>query len=239
MLTRIAISLAGSVTDAFPDLEACFLLIPNAGYSDRAAAERAAKVVVDRARAAHGSADELRGSGADSCYRAFYRAMGLKAAQVSNPAKQAARVLENGTYRTIFRAIDIAMEIEYATLVSFQLYDAMATVGPLTFTLANGTEPIVTSRGEPRTCKAGELVLADEGGVMHSCYYGNHRDRMLSASTPWALVRIMGVPGLTAGRFDEACDEAKERLGAVAVARLDAAQPTGTIALTTGEEARR
>jgi DNA/RNA-binding domain of Phe-tRNA-synthetase-like protein len=207
-------TLSRDVEDRYPEFGAAFLAVAAKPYSHQHEADEAADALVTRVLRAHPSPEGLRGSPADECYRDFYRSMGLKAAQVSTPVKQAMRVLKTG-YRSISRIVDVAMEIEYATLVSFQVYDA-DVVGPnLTYTLACGTESIATTRGEMKTCKPGELILAAGDRVVHSVYYGNDPKYMATTQTTIALVRVMKVPGMDEAIFRSAVEEASSRLGAV------------------------
>src|SRR6185369_13248880 len=152
-----------------PGLRLGLVVTPVEGYEHADDARAAERDLLDRLKTAFADEAELRARPEDEAYRAFYRAMGLKAAQVSTPVKQAARVLRSGEYRSRGPAIDVAMSIEYATLVSFQLYDADALPDELAFRLARGDEPITTTRGEAKVCKPGELLLTGGGAVVHSC----------------------------------------------------------------------
>lgn len=137
-------------------------------------------------------------------YDNFYRSMGLKVRKVSTPVKQAARVLATKSYRPLSSIIDLCMDVEYSTLVSFQAYDASKIASSILYTIAEGNEPIITLQGENKICKIGELVLRDEQGVIHSSYYGNAQRCALDSSSKTALVRLLGIPGIKKVDLDAA-----------------------------------
>ena len=207
-------TLSEDINLRYPEFRVAFLAVPAEPYADEREADRAAEALVARVRDAHASTDELRGSAVDHAYRYFYRSMSLKAGQVSTPVKQRISVLNNG-YRSVLRIVDVAMEIEYTRLVSFQVYDAAAVGSEVAYALATGSEAITTTRGERKSCKPRELILTAGGEVVHSVYYGNDARYMASAATEIALVRVMNVPGLDAEVFRAAVDEASTRLGAL------------------------
>ncbi len=231
------IVLDDAVLEQHPGLRLALLAVPSGGYSDPSEAGRAEQQVVAELLAAFASEDELRSSREDGLYRDFYRSMGLKAAQVSTPVKQALRVLRNSEYRARGPVVDIAMAIEYSTLVSFQVYSASRLGGHLAFTLARGEEPITTMRGEEKTCKPGELLLlAGAGEVAHSCYYGNDPAFLLTEQDALAIVRVMGVPGLGEGVFERAVEEAERRMSPIDVTTLDESTRHGGLSLTSGQD---
>jgi len=218
-IATVTLKIDAEVHRQLPGTEAQLLLIANETHPDPAHAELQAARLLERARAAHPDPDALAGGQTDTAYRHFYRAMGLKAAQVSTPVKQARRVLERGAYRPISKTVDVAMEIEYATLVSFQAYDAAAAGGELEYRLAEGGEPITTMGGDYKCCKRGELILLGAGGVLHSSYYGNASRARLTDDAEHALLRILRIPGLDGERFRAAVEEAGARLRVLAAAR--------------------
>lgn len=215
------VSMSPEASGRWPHLAIVLMAVPSSRYVDESEAQAAADALVEGTTHAHTDADTLRGTHADEPYRAFYRSMGLKAAQVSNPVKQTSRVLANGTYRPISPVVDACMAIEYRTLVSFQAYGA-AQLRDLSFAVATGEETIITSRQETKTCKPGELVLRSGGDTVHSCYYGNGRAFALGHDDDLAVVRIMRVPGFPADTFDAAVNEARSRLTPVAEVWLGA-----------------
>lgn len=232
------VALDDAVLAQHPGLRVALLAVPARRYPDRSEAGKAEQQVVAELLAAFASEDELRSSPADGLYRDFYRSMGLKAAQVSTPVKQALRVLRNGEYRARGPVVDNAMAIEYSTLVSFQVYSASRLGERLTFALARGDEPITTMRGEAKTCKPGELLLlgGDGGEVAHSCYYGNDPAFLLSERDELAIVRVMGVPGFDDGAFARAVEEAERRMSPVDAITLDESARRGGLSLTSKQE---
>ncbi len=225
-----------AVLERHPGTRFAFLAVPAAPYADPAEATRAEASVLSELRGAFAGEDELRASPEDALYRQFYRGMGLKAAQVSTPVKQALRVLRNGSYSSRGPVVDTAMAIEYSTLVSFQVYAATRLTGPLTFSLAGGEEPIETVRGERKSCKPGELLLLSGDAVVHSCYYGNDPAFFLGEEDEIAVVRVMGVPGLAAGLFERAFEEAARRLSPIDTAVLERTAPSGRLSLGQSRE---
>lgn len=216
---KLSLAIDAAVHRQLPGTEVQLLLVANENYTDAAQAERQVERLLARVRAAHPDPDSLAGADTDQAYRRFYREMGLKAAQVSTPVKQVRRVLERGTYRSISRTIDIAMEIEYATLVSFQLYDAGAIGSQLEYRLAIGEEPMTTMSGEQKLCKPGELILQHDRQVVHSSYYGNENRFRLGPDADHAILRILRVPGVAPEPFECAVDEARTRMHVLAGAR--------------------
>jgi DNA/RNA-binding domain of Phe-tRNA-synthetase-like protein len=231
------IVLDDAVLTQYPGLRLTLLAVPASTYSDPSEADEAGQLVVAELLAAFATEDELRSSPVDETYRVFYRSMGLKAAQVSTPPKQALRVLRKAEYRPRGPVVDAAMAIEYSTLVSFQVYSA-SQLGPrLVFSLASGEEPITTMRGEGKSCKAGELLLlGDAGAVAHSCYYGNDPAFLLTERDELAIVRVMGVPGLDDGAFVRAVEEAERRMSPIDVTTLDESNRRGGLSLTSNQE---
>jgi DNA/RNA-binding domain of Phe-tRNA-synthetase-like protein len=222
---EIKVTLSPEVPEQFPGFSVEFMLAPTGRYETPAEGEeqiqRLVRAVTDR----HASSASLESHPLEDAYREFYRGMGLKAAQVSNPVKQTRRALERG-YRSISRPVDIAMEIEYVTLVSFQLYDAGQLPPEIYYRLATGTEPIITSREEQKTCKRGELILTSRHDVVHSSYYGTAKTMMLTGKAEVALIRILQVPGMPDEIFDEACEQARSRIAWLAAARASADRPS-------------
>jgi DNA/RNA-binding domain of Phe-tRNA-synthetase-like protein len=232
------IVLDDAVLAQHPGLRLALLAVPAGRYSDPSETARAEQQVLAELLAAFADEDELRAGPADELYRSFYRSMGLKAAQVSTPVKQALRVLRNCEYRARGPVVDTAMAIEYSTLVSFQVYSAARLGGRLAFRLAGGEEPITTMRGEAKTCKPGELLLLGGAGgeVAHSCYYGNDPAFLLTEQDELAIVRVMGVPGLEDDVLARAVEEAERRMSPVDAITLDAATTRGRLSLTSKQE---
>lgn len=222
------VGLSPEVLEAIPDIAVEFILAKVAPYENGAQASAGASRVGEAVRERHGSVTNLASHPLEDCYREFYRSMGLKAAQVTNPVKQARRALEHG-YRSVSRPVDTAMEIEYATLVSFQLYDASPLPDELMYRIARGDEPITTSRGDSKVCKRGELILAGAGRVVHSSYYGNEREFMLAANSACVLVRILRVPGIPDEPFAQAATAAKQQFDWRAACRVQAGSPKGAL----------
>jgi DNA/RNA-binding domain of Phe-tRNA-synthetase-like protein len=222
-----------AVLEQHPGLRLTLLAAPAHQFTDSGEVAAAEQEVVAELLAAFPSEDDLRSGPEDELYRSFYRAMGLKAAQVSTPVKQALRVQRNGEYRSRSFVVDTAMAIEYSTLVSFQVYSGSRIGKHLSFILAHGDEPITTMRGESKTCKLGELLLVgSDGRVAHSCYYGNDPAFLLSEQDELAIVRVMGVPGLDDSAFQRAVQEAVHRMSPVDVITLDESTPRSELSLT-------
>jgi DNA/RNA-binding domain of Phe-tRNA-synthetase-like protein len=209
--------------DLFPGAALGFLTVPSAPYpvgGDSGTSER----VIGRLRDSHGSAEAVRGHLLWEEYRAFYTAMNVKASAVSTPLKQAARFLKAGAYRPIHPVVDVCMEIEYALLCSFQVYDLARIGAAVRYAPAVGGESLVDAP-EGAVARAGECVLSDELGLIHSPSLGNDHARLVGEDSTEALVRILRIPGMDRSVFDRTVDEAARRLDAREVVVLDAAHP--------------
>lgn len=182
------------VVARFPEMSAGFFLVDLSKIAHITPLERESSLMRDL-KAAFTSEEALGNHYLSRLYDEFYRSMGLKVRKVSTPVKQAARVLAAKSYRPVSPIIDLCMGVEYSTLVSFQAYDASKIVGSVSYAIAEGHEPLTTFQGEDKICKAGELVLEDEQGVIHSSYYGNARRCALDSYSQTALVRLLGIPG--------------------------------------------
>jgi len=137
-------------------------------------------------------------------YSQFYRAMGLKPKTVSTPVQQTLRVFDTNKYKSYYKIIDIAMKIEYMTLVSFQVYDLEKIQGDMVYRFASSQDTITTFSGEEKLCKNKELVLSDDISILHSVYYGNNKYKSIDSNTKINLVRMMCVPGFPSNEFEHA-----------------------------------
>lgn len=201
-----------SVRTHYPDLHFAMGLVADlsfgGGGSEAAAAS--ARTILAAVNQTYASVDDILNSEYVSCYAAFYKSLGLKASAVSTPCKQAARVKKTQTYKPIFPILDLCMRIEYTTLISFQLYDPDKIRGVLVYRFAMGEEQMIDFHGESKICRKGDLLLMDDTGVVHSCAYGNHRDKGLQAESRRALVRIMKVPAVPADLLLQAQNQLAE-----------------------------
>ena len=207
----------------FPEMSASFLLVDLSKIAHITPLEREASLMRDL-KAAFESEEALENHYLSGLYDNFYRSMGLKVRKVSTPAKQVARVLATKSYRPVSPIIDLCMDVEYSTLVSFQAYDASKIVDSISYAIAEGNESIITFRGEDKICKVGELVLKDEQGVIHSSYYGNARRCALDSSSKTALVRLLGIPGIKKMDLDAAERRFSANTQPIASCRVSASQ---------------
>ncbi|MGE4352253.1 MAG: phenylalanine--tRNA ligase beta subunit-related protein [Bdellovibrionales bacterium] len=191
------------VRQKFPDLHFAFALARSCPH-DEISRDFWANRVMASLKESYTSPDEITSGEEAALYKNFYKELPVKFGKVSTPCKQAARILNKGTYHPLFPILDACMLVEYTTLISFQLYDADKISGNLHYALAKGGEKILTFHEEEKECRAGDLLLQDGSGVVHSCAYGNHKEKMLSEKSKTALIRLMKIPHLSNAVFIEA-----------------------------------
>lgn len=209
--------------ESFPDLAVGFLVTPASPYAVDEAAGTSARVM-DRLVSEHQTADRIRENPMWDGYRNFYSAMNVRASSVSTPLKQAARFLKLGAYRPIHPVVDVCMEIEYAMLCSFQVYDYARVGSSIAYSPSPGDE-LLNDAPEGGVTRPGELVLRDELGLINSPTLGNDHSRLVGDESHRALVRILKIPSLDRQVFERALDEAAKRLGADDVLVLDRDRP--------------
>ncbi len=202
----MSIQFTDQVMEKYPELITAFVVSPMPVYSSDEERNQAVAVLVEEISQKYGEAESLTSHSYNQLYASFYKSMGLKVKKVSTPLKQAARILNLGTYRSINKLIDMCMHIEYTTLVSFQLYDKDKVIGDMEYSISTGTEKLTTFHGEEKNCKNGELILIDRDQALHSVYYGNNAKKSVSDNTKEAIIRIMGVPGIDRENFDHALE---------------------------------
>lgn len=202
------ISISSEIINKYPSLLFGFSKVDNIqGYSSDEEKNRAEKRIVSKVLEKFPNNEKLENNYLNDLYIDFYKSMGFKPKKVSTPIRQAARIIENKTYRSIYKTIDVCMEIEYIHLVSFQVYDFNKIKGNLKYTISNGIEVIKNFHNEDSVCKKGELILVDDECPLHSVYYGNNKDKSIDFATKTVLIRIMGVPGIQKVDFEIAIKE--------------------------------
>ena len=206
----LRISFNDEVSTLFPDLNVAFFLISLPEYDSENRRKLAELEIINKVQKKFNNIENLNNHYLKEKYKNFYKAMGLKPKKVSTPIKQAERVLKTGKYKSVFKAIDLCMLVEYTTLVSFQVYDVDKIKGELEFRLADGNEHIIDLHAQEKTCKKGELILVDNEAVLHSVYYGNNCDKSIDVNTNKYLVRLMGIPGIVHEEFQAAIDQFKD-----------------------------
>jgi DNA/RNA-binding domain of Phe-tRNA-synthetase-like protein len=221
-----------AATELFTDLMVAFLITSTDSPEDVHGAEETARRIVKRVIDAHETKDSLTDSPLVESYRKFYSGMNVRPSSASTPIKQALRVFEKG-YRPILPIVDTAMEIEYATLCSFQVYDLNNIGQNVAYARADGTEvmPPLAHSGSQGKLRAGELLLVDELGIINSSSCGNAAGRLVSATSSHALVRIMKIPEQDRAAFDASVKEAGERMSASHVVVLDESSPRASLEL--------
>lgn len=216
---------AAAAIEAFPELKVAFLIGPANPPDGEDAADVPVRIA-DRIREGHGSAEALAANPLAEGYRQFYVDMGARPSAASTPIKQALRAFERG-YRPIHPVVDICMEIEYASLCSFQVYDRERLGSKITYAAASGTEEIAERAHGGGSCKLrrGELALADEHGVINSPMCGNAASRVVTPESRIVVVRILKIPALDDSVFAAAAGEASARLAARHTIVLDREHP--------------
>ncbi|MFE0190416.1 hypothetical protein [Streptomyces sp. NPDC058989] len=205
-----------------PGLMTAFLLVPCAPYGAVGFADTERRVLT-RLKETHQTEESIRENPLWEAYRSFYAEMNVKPSGVSTPLKQALRIMRRDAYRPIHPVVDVCMEIEYSTLCSFQVYDADRIGRSVTYGPADGPG----AEDGMRQVRAGELVLSDEHGIIHSPTCGNGAGRLVGDASGSALIRVLRIPGMDADTFSGAVDEAARRLSAADVLVLSADSPTG------------
>lgn len=196
MENTINVTLGPEVIARYPDLVVVFIVVHSRPYTSESERCSTENMVLERVQQHFQSGEAIQNHHFAAQYDSFYRDMGLKPKGISNPLKQASRVLERNLYRSILPIVDFAMAIEYCSLLSFQVFDALTISKSLTYRFSEGSESITTFHGENKVCKAGELILCDETGVVNSSYYGNNQANLLRPSSEIGLIRILKVPGI-------------------------------------------
>jgi DNA/RNA-binding domain of Phe-tRNA-synthetase-like protein len=228
-MNSIAICISDVVAE-LPGFAAAFLVAPG-HIPDAEHPEVRADRIEARVRAAHNSADDLRQNPLVEGYRAFHARINVRPSSASTPVKQALRVFDRG-YRPINPVVDISMEIEYATLCSFQVYDLQSIGDQVRYIFAVGDEVLQDrAHGDGGSAKVrqGELLLADERGVIHAPSVGNDASRIMAPTSSQVLVRLMKIPALPRAVFDAAVTEACHRLAAVGSLVLDETRTDGIL----------
>ncbi len=216
---------ASEAMRVFPDMKVAFLVAPATVPVDRENPDVAARIA-NRLCDVYGSSEALVDHPLSQAYRQFYAAMNVRPSSASTPIRQALRVFEKG-YRPIHPVVDICMEIEYATLCSFQVYDRESLGSKIVYVEAKEADELPQrAHGEGR-CKLrpGELLLTDERGIINSPTCGNAAARLVTAASRAVVVRIFKIPAVEDAVFDAAVAEAERRLAAERVVLLDKTCP--------------
>lgn len=214
----------------YPDFTVAFARVDNVGdYASPEERLEAQATIVRAVNRRFPSPDTIESHYLAHLYSDFYKSMGLNPKKVSTPAKQALRVVTNQNYRSIYKAIDLCMSVEYTTLVSFQIYDWDKIKGDLSYRFSEGSETLVDFHNEKKTTKVGELVLADNKALLHSVYYGNNAERSVDAGTQRFLIRVMGIPGMRHEDFDVALRRLAEISPQVQLLQLSRSFPVGDL----------
>ncbi|MCM1565306.1 MAG: phenylalanine--tRNA ligase beta subunit-related protein [Dehalobacter sp.] len=198
----VILKLNNDVLTKYPDFKAAFCLVKN--FSDHSSQEERTACelkIVEETKNEFSDNSHLSDHPFGQLYSEFYRGMGLKPKKVSTPIQQVERVIKTGAYRSIHKIIDICMEVEYTSLISFQVYDADTIVSPMIYRFSDGREMLTTFSSDIKACKPGELILVDHDAVLHSSYYGNNVMRSIKPQTTNFLVRAMCIPGIAYDYF--------------------------------------
>jgi DNA/RNA-binding domain of Phe-tRNA-synthetase-like protein len=224
----ITISISDVVTE-IPGFAAAFIAAPGHIPNAEPPEARAGRIEA-RVKAAHDSADDLRQDPLVEGYRAFHAGINVRPSSASTPVKQALRVFDRG-YRPVNPVVDISMEIEYATLCSFQVYDLQSIGDQVRYAFAVGDEVLQNRAhgGGSAKVRQGELLLVDERGVIHAPSVGNDASRIMKPTSSQVLVRLMRIPALPRSVFDAAVTEARHRLAAVRSLVLDETRTNGVL----------
>lgn len=75
-------------------------------------------------------------------------------------------------------------------------HDRDSIEGRITLDVSKGTEKYIRINGQEQQLKAGDMMMADERGVISSVIYGPDRRTMISTKTRNALFTVYAAPGI-------------------------------------------
>ena len=75
-------------------------------------------------------------------------------------------------------------------------HDRDSIEGRITVDISKGTEKYIRINGQEQELKAGDMMMADEQGVISSVVYGPDRRTMISPKTRNALFTVYAAPGI-------------------------------------------
>lgn len=225
------IQLSSSLVTKYPEIRAAFLLLrSHPRYGDPSVVPEIEDEITRNVRRRYPDGQVLASHYLADAYRKFYEAMGLSLKKVSTPLKQAARFLD-GTYRSRGKPIDVCMDIEYVTGVSFQLYDAATLPSSLCYDVATAEYECLDFHSKPARSRIGEVILHGDGKLVHCPSVGNNKMFSLNEGTTAILIRVLGIPGLAAEDWTAAVSSARMRLEPDDFCELSARSMTGELDL--------
>jgi DNA/RNA-binding domain of Phe-tRNA-synthetase-like protein len=221
------IEISQSLLGKYPEIRAAFFVLKHdLTYSELGQADAAGRTVTERVRRKYGTQDVIDAHYLNSAYRNFYESMGLSLKRVSTPLKQASRFIQ-GDYKSRGRVIDVCMDIEYQTGVSFQLYDADKVPNTITYDIAEVEYDCLDFHNKAARSKKGEVILWGDEQLLHCPSVGNNKVFSLTEETKCALIRVLGVPGIQDIDWNSALAEVTERLHPDASCILSKLVPSG------------
>ena len=131
-------------------------------------------------------------------YAKFYKLTGVQGKHYSTPFKQAFRFTSK-PYQSISPIIDASMIAEYATGISFQIFNKPKS-GVVTINRAK----LDTAGTKANSTSWGEICLYDKDKLIHSPTLGLQKGFFLMPSDKTAVIRLMKIPGLSINSFEQA-----------------------------------
>jgi DNA/RNA-binding domain of Phe-tRNA-synthetase-like protein len=209
-MKNIKINVNPEVFQLFPELKIGFVLVKDfVEYSSESERDVAENYLLNFVKNRYENEKILESHYLNTYYQDFFRKIGIKPSDASTPIKQVKRILKKGEYKSRFKIIDTYLSVEYASLISFQVYDYSLIDESINYFLGTGEEKILTFSGDIKTCKPGELLMSDINSIINSSYYGNNKNYAVGNTTTSFLLRILGIPGLQSPQFDAAIRSAE------------------------------
>ncbi|MEX0785450.1 MAG: phenylalanine--tRNA ligase beta subunit-related protein [Dehalococcoidia bacterium] len=164
--------------------------------------------------------DDLATHPAVAPWREVYRRFGVKPSRYHSSIEGLLRTARTGEVRSVNPLVDLYNAVSLGHLLPCGGEDLDAIEGDLRLTIAAGGEPFVPlGSGEELPPAAGEVVYADDAGVVCRAWNWREADRTkLSPETTRAVLVIEALPPRTEENVRAACDD----LAAMATMRLGA-----------------
>lgn len=86
---------------------------------------------------------------------------------------------------------------------------------PITLDSATGDELYTQLRGNEVICKAGDMVMADPGGVICSIIYGQDQRTQITAKTKQVIYAVYVPPGIEPDRIDDHLNHLEQNIALI------------------------
>jgi DNA/RNA-binding domain of Phe-tRNA-synthetase-like protein len=201
-----------SFRELFP--EATIGVVVVSGIDNRRSADRAQTSLRESAAAAAAALGDgdLPGHPAVAVWREAYRRFGVKPSDYRSGIEGLLRAARRGEVRSVNPLVDCYNAVSLRHLLPCGGEDLDALVGNLRLTRARGDEHFVPlGATEPAPPKPGEVVYADDAGIVCRAWNWREADRTkLTGETTRAVLVIEALPPRTADEVTVACAELAE-----------------------------